>query len=334
LLFAGETVFALRSSAGNAILGNSLGGLTTFVQDSTAGRARLTNTNGGLTTFAGTSTADQATVVNSDAGGVTFSEISSAGRAAFRNRETEMTTFADSSTAGEATILNEANGSHRGCGNVLDLGPVVARLGAGGGWQRLETSRNVDIGEFFDRPRADYDGWTAQVFGEVAYPVTLGPVAVEPFAGLTYVHLESERFTERGGPAALTGSASDSDLGFSTLGLRGAWQAINDGGSSLTLRGALGWEHAFGDVTPSSRLVFRAGGTPFTVAGASQARHSAPRPVSTSVSGRASRSGWATRGGSRPRPRSTPSSASCSSGSERAANAATRPVEGAVPRVT
>ena len=43
------------------------------------------------------------------------------------------------------------------------------------------------------------------------------------------------------------------------------------GTTELTLRGELGWRHAFGDVTPVSQLSF-AGHDPFAIAGAPLAR--------------------------------------------------------------
>jgi outer membrane autotransporter protein len=187
--------------------------------------------------------------------------------------------------AGGYTHTGFDMGSRRGSGDsdgyhvlaygAAQLGPIVARLGAGGSWQELETTRRVDLGSVVDRLRAEYDAWTAQVFGEVAYPIALGPFGLEPFAGLAYVHMETERFGETGGPTALTVLSREHDLGYSTLGLRAARQVTRGGALNLTVRGALGWQHAFGDVTPTERLVFRAGGTPFTVAGAPVARDSA-----------------------------------------------------------
>src|SRR5262249_10636467 len=64
------------------------------------------------------------------------------------------------------------------------------------------------------------DGTTAQVFGEVGYGFTFGRVALEPFAGLAWVSVNTDGFTEAGGAAALTGFGDSFDTGYSKLGLR------------------------------------------------------------------------------------------------------------------
>jgi outer membrane autotransporter protein len=57
-------------------------------------------------------------------------------------------------------------------------------------------------------------------------------------------------------------------LGVSTLGLRAERDfTLSPGGSALSLDGALGWRHAFGDTTPQSTARFAGGGQAFTVAG-------------------------------------------------------------------
>ncbi|TWS93424.1 autotransporter domain-containing protein, partial [Reyranella sp. CPCC 100927] len=152
------------------------------------------------------------------------------------------------------------------------FGPVGVRLGASHTWHSIDSSRSITFPGVADAARADYKARTTQVFGDVGYTVALGDVALEPFASLAWVHLSTNRFGERGGIAALrTRGGSDSNL-FSTLGIRAAAQVWNDQNKTLTLRGTLGWRHAFGDVTPAARMAF-AGGASFGVEGTPIARN-------------------------------------------------------------
>jgi outer membrane autotransporter protein len=103
--------------------------------------------------------------------------------------------------------------------------------------------------------------------------VDLGRVAFEPFAGLAYVNLHTDGFSETGGSAALTARGDDTSLGYSTLGLR-ASSSLSWQGMDLTLRGGLAWRHAFGDVDPTTTLAF-AGSSAFSIAGIPIARDAA-----------------------------------------------------------
>ncbi|TWS95805.1 autotransporter-associated beta strand repeat-containing protein [Reyranella sp. CPCC 100927] len=152
------------------------------------------------------------------------------------------------------------------------FGPIGLRLGASHTWHSIDSSRSIAFPGVADAARADYKARTTQVFGDVGYALALGDVAVEPFANLAWVHLSTNRFGERGGIAALRArGGSDSNL-FSTLGVRAAAQVWNGDNKTLTLRGTLGWRHAFGDVTPAARLAF-AGGASFGVEGVPIARN-------------------------------------------------------------
>jgi len=146
------------------------------------------------------------------------------------------------------------------------LGAWGLRGGAAFAAHTIDTDRAIVFPGFFDVAKASYDAHTAQMFGEVGRSFALGPVALEPFAGLAYVHLDTGRFAETGA-AALTGRDGAFATAFTTLGLHGAGTVALADGKPLTVRGTLGWRHAFGDVTPEALLAFRDGGLPFTVAG-------------------------------------------------------------------
>lgn len=154
---------------------------------------------------------------------------------------------------------------HAGIYAGTSWGAVNFRSGASYTWNDISTSRNVGI----PTPQlleADYDAGTAQVFGELGYGLSFGAVDFEPFAGLAYVNLHTDGFTETGGPAALMSGSDSTDATYTTLGLRASTTFDTDS-FTTTLRGMLGWRHAFGDITPTTAYQFAAGGSPFTVSG-------------------------------------------------------------------
>jgi fibronectin-binding autotransporter adhesin len=154
-------------------------------------------------------------------------------------------------------------------------GPWGLRGGAAFTWHEIDTRRTIAFPGFFDATKANYNAHTAQVFGEIGYGLALGPTAaLEPFAAIAYVNLDTDRFTETGGAASLTGGTT-LDATFTTLGLRGATVLGFANGMAVTGRGTLGWRHALGDATPEMSLAFASGGIPFTIAGAPLAKNSA-----------------------------------------------------------
>lgn len=173
----------------------------------------------------------------------------------------------------------ESDNYHLGLYGGAQFGALNLRTGLSYTWHDLSTRRSIVSAGLGDTLRADYDAGTAQAFGELGYRIdlgqtALGQVALEPFAGLAYVVLRSDRFSERGtGAAALSGASDDTGLGYTTLGLRAA-TTTRLSGMDVTLRGGLGWRHAFGDVDPKTTLAF-AGSNPFAIAGLPIARDAA-----------------------------------------------------------
>ncbi|WP_454916476.1 autotransporter domain-containing protein [Xanthobacter sediminis] len=140
------------------------------------------------------------------------------------------------------------------------------RAGADIGWSSLSTSRVVALtGE---QPTADYDGTSANVFGEAAYTLGFGALALEPFAGIAWSYVDLGGFTEKGAPVAgLTSNGASLSTPYSTLGLRAASSFTVSEGVSLTPHASAGWRHAFGDITPTESLTFLSTGTAFTAEG-------------------------------------------------------------------
>ncbi|KAA0969763.1 autotransporter domain-containing protein [Aureimonas fodinaquatilis] len=154
------------------------------------------------------------------------------------------------------------------------LGPSNFRFGGSYAFSQIEASRTIS--GFSEQAKAEYDGGVAQVFAEVSHGFDVQQVALEPFAGLAYVHVSTDSFTETGASAGLRGASSSMGVGYSSLGLRAATTMQLAGGQTLKPHAEVTWQHAFGDVTPESQMAFISVPTAnFTVAGAPLSRDAA-----------------------------------------------------------
>jgi len=154
---------------------------------------------------------------------------------------------------------------HLGVYGGRQFGAVALRAGAAYTRHAIDTTRTVSFPGLNETLKADYDADTAQVFVEASYHATSGPVVFEPYAGLAYVKTSIDGFAETGGAAALTSAGNSFDSAISTFGLRAASE-FSVGDVKATVRGGLGWRHAFGDVEPALTVGF-AGSGRFTVHG-------------------------------------------------------------------
>ncbi|WP_246504753.1 autotransporter outer membrane beta-barrel domain-containing protein [Microvirga antarctica] len=141
---------------------------------------------------------------------------------------------------------------------------------------QVDTSRVVVFPGVSDSAHAQYNAGLFQMFGEVGYGIALGKVALEPFAGLAWAHLDSRSFTESAASIGLTGGGASPDVGYTTLGLRLATEMVLGNGMVLVPHASIGWQHAFGDVTPAARMGFAGiAGSPLSVTGVPLATNSA-----------------------------------------------------------
>ena len=118
-------------------------------------------------------------------------------------------------------------------------GAFALRGGGIWAWSDIDTSRAVVFPGFFERQKAGYNADTGQLFGEAAYPMQMWGMALEPFAGLAYVSVDTDNFHERGGSlASLNGRSTDENVGYTTVGLRAAqtMQLGRDAGHAASLR--------------------------------------------------------------------------------------------------
>jgi len=149
---------------------------------------------------------------------------------------------------------------------------VTLRAGAAYGWNDIETKRKVTNPLVQDLD-ADYGAGAVQVFGELAYIVDFGGLAVLPFVQSAYVNVHTESFEETGGSLALKSKSDDAENVISTLGLRPEAR-FDLGAMPSRLRGLVGWRHVFGNIEPQSTFAF-AGGEDFDITGVPVARDAA-----------------------------------------------------------
>ncbi|MBW0003533.1 MAG: autotransporter domain-containing protein [Hyphomicrobiales bacterium] len=152
------------------------------------------------------------------------------------------------------------------------FGALQLRAGALYGTNTTSTTRQVAFPGFFEALSSNNGGYTAQGFGEVGYRIQLpglglgagSRVTIEPFAGAAAFLIHQNGFTEVGGTSALTATARDFNVQTTTLGVRGELAFAS---MPLTLKGMLGWRHAYGDVVPSVLLTFQGGAQAFSTSG-------------------------------------------------------------------
>jgi len=97
--------------------------------------------------------------------------------------------------------------------------------------------------------------------------VPLGRAALEPFAGIATVRIDTDNFKEHGGDlSALRGPNIDETGNYSTLGLRAA-TTLHVSNMVITPKVAAAWQHAFDDVTPDAAVAFASTGIGFDVTG-------------------------------------------------------------------
>ena len=172
---------------------------------------------------------------------------------------------------------------HLGAYAGHDIGAWRLSTGAAYSWHRGDVKRDLQYGDVSAKQKAKVDAATTQVFGEAAYRLNLQPLALEPFANLAYVHLDTEGFTEKGDAAALKSSGEQRDAVLSTLGVRTVKRFNLSAGQVLDMSGHLGWQHSLSDIDAEQHLRFASGSTPYTVESSALVRDAALVGVQASL---------------------------------------------------
>lgn len=165
----------------------------------------------------------------------------------------------------------DSNNYHLGAYAGTRWDAVSFRTGINYTWHRVDTVRDVSfLGETL---RGDYDANSLNMFGELSYRIDVAPASFEPFVSLSHTRVKTDDFTETGGLSALTVDENKLNTTFTTLGIRASTD-LDLGAVPATLRGSLGWLHAFGDVDPLTTGRFSSGDS-FIVTGTPMDRNTA-----------------------------------------------------------
>jgi subtilase-type serine protease len=188
-----------------------------------------------------------------------------------------VTGYSDSSLSmGDGTHSSASVDSYH-LGAYLGHEIDALRLSVGGAysWHRIDVKRDLQFGDVSGKQKSKRDATTAQLFTEAAYRLDLQPLALEPFANLAYVHLNSDSFTEKGDAAALKGGEDNRDAVLSTLGVRASKAIALSDKQQLELSGTLGWQHNLSNTRSEDHLAFVNGNTGFSVQSVSLDRNAA-----------------------------------------------------------
>lgn len=172
---------------------------------------------------------------------------------------------------------------HLGAYAGHDIGAWRLSTGAAYSWHRADVKRDLQYGDVSAKQKAKVDAATTQVFGEAAYRLNLQPLALEPFANLAYVHLDTDGFSEKGDAAALKSSGEQRDAVLSTLGVRAVKRFNLSNQQSLDVSGHLGWQHSLSDIDAEQHLRFARGSTPYAVESSALVRDAALVGVQASL---------------------------------------------------
>lgn len=164
---------------------------------------------------------------------------------------------------------------HLGAYAGRELGALRLSLGGAYSWHRADIKRDLHYGDVSAKQKAKVDAGTTQLFTEAAYRLNLQPLALEPFAHLAYVHLDTDGFSEKGDAAALQSGEDTRDAVLGTLGVRALKTFNLSGQQALDLAGTLGWQHTLSDTDSQDHLAFASGGPTFAVESTPLARDAA-----------------------------------------------------------
>lgn len=183
--------------------------------------------------------------------------------------------FSQSSHDVEARASSgDSNNIHLGVYGGKNWGALSLRTGAAYSWHDSEVSRRIVSANLNDRTKGSTDARTAQAFGEIGYSFATGGMEIEPFANVAYVNLETDGFTENGGPSALTVEGDTVDTSLTTLGARLSSSTFNLSNMTGRFHASAGWQRAHGDLDTFSTNRFT-NSVAFTVQGVTAARDAA-----------------------------------------------------------
>ena len=143
---------------------------------------------------------------------------------------------------------------HLGLYGVTNLEPVKLTYGASYTWQDRDNTRKFRLGDLREDSKHSTDAHVFQVFGEAAWTgLNTAGYAFEPYFGLSYMRVDSDRVKDEAAGLPLATAVDDSNIGITTLGLRAAAN-FKAGSVDLQLKGDVAWNHFFGDNRPEAQF--------------------------------------------------------------------------------
>ncbi|MDF7673421.1 autotransporter domain-containing protein [Acetobacteraceae bacterium ESL0709] len=140
------------------------------------------------------------------------------------------------------------------------IGDFRLTTGADYSWNMITTNRRFTIAGYGDSLHAHYNGGTAQVYADLAYPMHVGRVTqLEPFLNTSYVNLHTNRFRETGNYGMLKGRAKDDSVFYTTLGVRASTKVMVEN-VIIAPHVMVAYRHAVGNLRGKMRSEFTDGG--------------------------------------------------------------------------
>lgn len=146
------------------------------------------------------------------------------------------------------------------------------RSGASYQHHAIDIDRTINLPALNGSLQSDYTAWTGQIFTEAGYSFNVGGLAVEPFAGLSYIRSHFDGFQEYGmTDAALKGAKTSLETTVATLGIQMNQRFFINNGLSVDTQVRAAWNRAFGDQHVKRSVAFSSG-MPFEIFGTDMSR--------------------------------------------------------------
>lgn len=120
--------------------------------------------------------------------------------------------------------------------------------------QDRDASRSLTVGNVVEANSVSTEAKITQLFAEAAYTgLNSDAYSVEPYLGLSWMHVKSDNYVETVGSMRFTTEADNQNLQITTLGVRTALP-FTVGEVKMAVKGDLYGMHFFGDSTPEATL--------------------------------------------------------------------------------
>lgn len=167
------------------------------------------------------------------------------------------TTEYDASVAGKI----ESNDIHFGVYGENDWDAVGVTYGFTYTNQDRDSKRSLLVKDEMGFNAVNYDAEVMQVFGEVSYKgFNTDTFSVEPYAGLSYMRVSADDFTEKVAGHEFKTQLDDQNVGTVNVGVRGA-MPFSVGSVNMAVKGDVGYMQFFGDKESTAKMTLGDAGT-------------------------------------------------------------------------